>query len=122
MGVFNYYICLPNLCGLQQYQGFTFSYKNSNVEYYTFENQETTIGFINAISEKFCESCNRLRLTSDGYLKPCLHSSKEIDIRNKKNDDLLNSIKTAIKEKPEDHSLDKDYKKQSKRTMNKIGG
>jgi len=116
----DYYISKEDI--LQQYPGFKFSHKNNNVEYYTFENDQTTIGFINAISEKFCESCNRLRLTSDGYLKPCLHSSKEIDIRNKKNEDLLHSIKMAINEKPEDHSLDKDYKKQSKRTMNKIGG
>jgi cyclic pyranopterin phosphate synthase len=116
----DYYISKDDI--LQKYPGFHFSHKSNNVEYYTYENHKATIGFINAISEKFCESCNRLRLTSDGYLKPCLHSSKEINIRNKKNEELLNSIKTAIKEKPEDHSLDKDYKKQSKRTMNKIGG
>jgi len=116
----DYYISKEDI--LAKYPGFTFSHKNSNVEYYSYNDEETTIGFINAISEKFCESCNRLRLTSDGFLKPCLHSSKEIDVRNKKNHELLDKIKEAIKEKPEDHSLDKDYKKQSKRTMNKIGG
>ena len=116
----DYYISKEEI--LKKYPKFTFLNKSNNVEYYTYNNEEATIGFINAISAKFCESCNRLRLTSDGYLKPCLHSSREIDVRNKNAEELLEQIRTAIKEKPEDHSLDKDYKKQSKRTMNKIGG
>ena len=116
----DYYISKEDI--LKIYPQFTFKYKSNNVEYYSYDDSVTTIGFINAISAKFCESCNRLRLTSDGYLKPCLHSSTEIDIKNKRNIELIETIKKAIKEKPEDHSLDKDYKKQSKRTMNKIGG
>jgi len=116
----DYYISKEDI--LRRYPGFTFKNKSNNVEYYTLDDSKTSIGFINAISHKFCQECNRLRLTSDGYLKPCLHSSKEIDVRNQNNQELLHSIKQAIKEKPEDHNLDKDYKKQSKRTMNKIGG
>ena len=116
----DYYISKEDI--LNKYPLLKFRNKSNNVEYYTYDDSETTIGFINAISAKFCESCNRLRLTSDGYLKPCLHSSTEIDIKNKQNKELIETIKKAIKEKPEDHSLDKDYKKQSKRTMNKIGG
>jgi len=40
-----------------------------------------TIGFIYPVSENFCSSCNKLRLTSDGCLRSCLHSSKSIDLR-----------------------------------------
>ncbi len=40
-----------------------------------------TIGFINAMSNHFCSSCNRLRLTADGKLRPCLHDQQEVDLR-----------------------------------------
>ena len=51
------------------------------VERYRFKSAEGEIGFISALSHHFCPSCNRLRLTSDGKLRPCLFSDDEIDIR-----------------------------------------
>ncbi len=98
------------------------SRKLNNVEYYTMPNSTKEIGFINAVSSKFCEDCNRLRLTSDGYIKPCLHSNKELLVKGKTDEDVLEVIKKAIKEKPKQHKLDKSYTNSSKRSMNKIGG
>lgn len=97
---------------------FTFSRKENNVDYYKHNNFE--FGFINSISSKFCEDCNRIRLTSDGYIKPCLHSQKEILIKDQK--DIKTILTKAIQNKPKQHSLDQDYTSKSKRSMNKIGG
>ena len=99
-----------------------FSRKSNNVDFYKLKDSDKEIGFINAVSSKFCEGCNRLRLTSDGYIKPCLHSSKELLVKGKSDEDVLAVIKDAIKEKPKQHKLDKSYTNSSKRSMNKIGG
>lgn len=111
----DYYISKEDL--IETYN-FTFVRKVNNVEYYTYNNFE--FGFINSISSKFCSECNRIRLTSDGYIKPCLHSNKEIPIKDKVNQKDI--IKEAILNKPKQHSLDKEYTTKSKRSMNKIGG
>ncbi len=49
-------------------------------EIYAFPNARGTIGFINPLSESFCENCNRLRLTADGNLRPCLLSDVEVPL------------------------------------------
>ena len=49
--------------------------------YYRLPGTRGTIGFITPISEHFCYGCNRLRLTADGKLRPCLLSGQEIDLR-----------------------------------------
>ncbi len=64
-----------------------------------------TIGFISSRSSAFCGRCNRLRLTSDGQLMPCLHSSRRYDLktllRNGTDDrDLLALLRTIVREKP----------------------
>ena len=69
-----------------------------------------TIGFISPVSENFCSSCNKLRLTSDGCLRSCLHSSKSIDLkaamRNGASDnDLAALIIEAVDSKPRSHNL-----------------
>jgi len=69
-----------------------------------------TIGFISPISQPFCASCNKLRLTSDGRLRNCLHSAKTIDLKealyeNKPEGALAGLIKEAIELKPESHNL-----------------
>ncbi len=50
-------------------------------EYYALPGAKGTIGFIHAMSSHFCASCNRLRLTADGKIRPCLHDQHEVDIR-----------------------------------------
>ena len=46
--------------------------------YYRLPNSQGTVGFINAMSQHFCTSCNRMRLTTDGYLRPCLFSDQGV--------------------------------------------
>jgi cyclic pyranopterin phosphate synthase len=49
-------------------------------QYYRIPGASGTVGFIHAMSQHFCASCNRLRLTADGKLRPCLHDQREIDV------------------------------------------
>ena len=54
---------------------------NGPAKYYRNQNMKGCIGFISAISHEFCESCNRISLTSSGFLKLCLHYNKGIDLK-----------------------------------------
>ena len=89
---------------------------------YRLKNAKGRIGFISPISESFCDSCNRIRLTADGYLKPCLHSPAEIFIRHKTKDEIKSLIINAIMSKPERHNLNANHITESLRAMNRIGG
>ena len=89
---------------------------------YSLKNARGRIGFISPISESFCDSCNRIRLTADGYLKPCLHSKTEIFIRHKTKDEIKSLIINAIMSKPKRHNLNANHITESLRTMNRIGG
>ncbi|MDO8602931.1 MAG: GTP 3',8-cyclase MoaA [Candidatus Omnitrophota bacterium] len=69
-----------------------------------------TIGFISPISDNFCSSCNKLRLTSDGCLRSCLHSSKSVDLKaamknGASDNDLAVLIRDAVNLKPRSHDL-----------------
>jgi cyclic pyranopterin phosphate synthase len=116
----DYYISIEDI--IKKYPQLKYIKRSNNVDYYVINETDQPIGFINAISDKFCENCNRIRLTSDGYLKPCLHSNNELYVKDKHNKELLQEIKKAVKQKPKSHSLDKTYTPKSKRSMNKIGG
>lgn len=80
-----------------------------------------TFGLISPISNCFCKTCNRIRLTSDGKLKPCLHSKAEINLRGLKGKVLERVFTESIFQKPQSHHLEKG-KSESLRDMNKIGG
>ena len=88
---------------------------------YKIKGQKGRIGLISPISCSFCEDCNRIRLTSDGKLKPCLHSKDEINLKGLSGEELEEVFKRGIFEKPEKHQLE-DGKSESARDMNKIGG
>lgn len=88
---------------------------------YKIKGQKGRIGLISPISCSFCEDCNRIRLTSDGKLKPCLHSKDEINLKGLSREELEEVFKRGIYEKPEKHHLE-DGKSESARDMNKIGG
>ncbi len=81
------------------------------------------IGFISPISEHFCGECNRLRLTADGNLRPCLLSDLEIPLlpalRN--GEDILPLLQQAVQLKPEGHTLRKNSRTFT-RCMIQIGG
>lgn len=94
--------------------------------YYRLPNALGTIGFISAVSEHFCFHCNRLRLTADGKLRPCLLSDREIDIRAALRrgadlEELQDILRQAIGEKPAGHHLAEDITATG-RLMSQIGG
>ena len=85
------------------------------------------LGFIGALSQHFCDSCNRLRLTAEGRLRSCLFSDQEIDVktplREGRDDDyLVNLIECAIENKPVEHGLIKSGPRKCVRQMSTIGG
>ncbi len=82
-----------------------------------------TIGFINPVSQSFCERCNRLRLTADGNLRPCLLSDVEIPILSalRNGEDIRPLILEAVKIKPENHEL-AQHLSPTLRCMMQIGG
>ncbi len=99
---------------------------NGPARYYRWPGAEGSIGFIGALSEHFCTSCNRLRLTADGRLRPCLMSSDEIDLRGPLRDgagpeEVRALLEHAIDRKPQRHHLNEAAAPQD-RTMAQIGG
>ena len=81
------------------------------------------VGLINPLSHAFCGDCNRIRLTADGKLKPCLHSDQEIPIKGLDFEAMKSKIKEAIMSKPEQHELlDAFHCSEAGRDMNEIGG
>lgn len=99
---------------------------NGPAEYYKIPYAQGTIGFIAPISHNFCADCNRMRLTADGKLRPCLASDLEVDMHDDKGEirnmeDIRERFKKAIRIKPISHNfVGKDYL--SKRSMFQIGG
>lgn len=81
------------------------------------------IGLISPVSDAFCNNCNRIRLTADGKLKPCLHSNIEYSIKGLSLDDMRDKFIETINSKPECHdALDDNNMSKAGRTMNEIGG
>jgi GTP 3',8-cyclase len=83
---------------------------NGPAKYYRFPDAKGTIGFITALSEHFCFSCNRLRLTADGKLRPCLMSEQMLDLREPlrsgiSQQQLKDLIQQAVTAKPMGHHL-----------------
>lgn len=95
--------------------------------YIKLKNAKGKIGFISAISNCFCEECNRIRLTPEGFLKQCLHFDYGIDLKSKlrtgiTDEELRKLIYDNIYDKPEKHLfLEKSDHKELK-FMNQIGG
>lgn len=96
----------------------------SPATYYRYGEAKGRVGLINPISCTFCDSCNRIRVTSDGKIKPCLHSNEEIDLMDllRKNVPILPILKQAIINKPKEHEINNDGYSPIKRDMNRIGG
>jgi len=99
---------------------------NGPAKYYRLPKARGTIGFITPVTEHFCFRCNRLRLTADGKLRPCLLSENEIDLRQPlrsgmSSAELKGLIKEAIASKPWRHHLDEgDVPKD--RPFSQVGG
>ncbi|MBR6800160.1 MAG: GTP 3',8-cyclase MoaA [Eubacteriaceae bacterium] len=81
------------------------------------------IGLISPISAHFCFDCNRIRLTADGKVKPCLHSDDEYSLKGLDLDGMTEVLKEAIWHKPSWHGeLDAKHRSKAGRNMNQIGG
>jgi len=92
--------------------------------YFTSKDMQGSIGFIGALSDNFCAACNRLRLTSEGFLRFCLHHNTGIDLRAMLRggaDDaaIAAAIEEGVRAKPEGHMLEEQVKL---RDMFRIGG
>ena len=81
------------------------------------------VGLISPINAHFCGACNRMRLTADGKLKPCLHAADEYTIKGLSYDEMKVVMEKAIWNKPAWHGdLDALHRSQAGRNMNEIGG
>ncbi len=90
---------------------------------YQFPDGRGRIGIISSVNQHFCQSCNRIRLTSDGRIKPCLHSREEIPVRGLHGSELRAALRRAIYEKPAQHAaLTGGNRSETGRYMNQIGG
>ena len=81
-----------------------------------------TVGLISPVSSHFCPTCNKIRITSDGMLKPCLHSAEEIYLRGLHGPELEKTIRNAIYGKPQKHKIGEGEISSAARNMNEIGG
>lgn len=81
------------------------------------------VGLIRPVSCEFCEGCNKIRLTADGKLKPCLHSDQEISLKGLNTDQMEETLRSAIMDKPQKREeLSADSPSKAGRDMNQIGG
>ena len=96
-------------------------------KYVRFKDFEGRCGFISPMSDCFCDRCNRLRLTADGCIKPCLYSDEKINIcsmmrAGASDEDILAAIHEVLSHKNQRHSFGRDILGQEHRRMNEIGG
>ncbi len=91
--------------------------------YYAMEGYQGRVGFISPISHEFCGDCNRIRVTADGKIRPCLGHNGEVDITpffNVSDSEFDAKIAEIIYRKPVGHDFNKTF--DSLRNMNRIGG
>lgn len=100
----------------------TSDFENSVAKYYTAENFKGRVGFITPVSNRFCSECNRIRLLSDGKIKPCLGNDAVYDIKDFLDDEtrLKEEIEKIIMSKPREHSFSCGYG--NHHGLNLIGG
>jgi len=94
---------------------------------FRFDGGKGEIGFINAISDPFCKGCNRLRLTANGMLLPCLLSNDAVDIKGPLrmgclDEELIEVFLKAVSLKPQCHPLNLEHDQRVYRKMCSIGG
>ena len=95
--------------------------------YYKLKNSKGNIGFISPINSCFCETCNKIRLTSDGVIKRCLNSKGNTNIKesldkNVEKEEIKEILEQEIFKKPEKHLFGKENKDEELKNMNAIGG
>ncbi|MCY6369198.1 GTP 3',8-cyclase MoaA [Clostridium ganghwense] len=100
------------------------SLETSTAELYRLKDAKGKVGFISPLSCKFCRDCNKIRITSEGMIKPCLHSQEEVDIKEYIDNEvlLISKLKKAILSKPQEHKIEVNKRSETKRMMFQIGG
>ncbi|MFR5887978.1 MAG: GTP 3',8-cyclase MoaA [Oscillospiraceae bacterium] len=89
---------------------------------FSLPNARGRVGLISPLSSHFCPECNRIRITPDGRLKPCLHSAQEIELRGFHGAELDAKLREGICAKPMRHHLSPASPSESLRGMSQIGG
>lgn len=117
---------MKELLGIKQYVPTKDILGGGPAEYFQPRGYKGSIGFISALSRHFCNTCNRIRLTADGKLRPCLHSKHEIDLREglragSSDQELLDQLAQAVWHKPAEHHMNEEAL-QGQRIMSQIGG
>jgi GTP 3',8-cyclase len=99
------------------------SYSGQPSRDYQIDGYQGRVGFISPISHRFCADCNRIRVMSDGMLRPCLGRNAEISLKDALQTgdaQLVETIRMAIYNKPQGHAFEKGFT--SAKTMARIGG
>lgn len=90
---------------------------------YRLPGAQGNVGLISPVSAHFCGECNRIRLTADGKIKPCLHSGDEYSLKGLEREAMKAVLREAIWNKPSWHGeMDAEHRSQAGRNMNEIGG
>lgn len=102
---------------------------NGPANYIRIPGFKGAVGFIDAIHGKFCSSCNRIRLTADGILKPCLYYKNDVSLKillreGASDQQLLDTMRDAIRHKPREHQFHLNSVEDAEeiRSMSQIGG
>src|SRR5258707_15334990 len=94
---------------------------------FRFPDGSGTIGFINPVTQPFCESCNRLRITAEGKVRNCLFSTVEWDARallraNASDEAIVQLVRDCVAAKKPGHGIDSPDFVRPERAMFQIGG
>ena len=90
---------------------------------YRLPGAQGNVGLISPVSAHFCAECNRIRITADGRIKPCLHSPDERSIKGQSQEEMTETLRQAILSKPKWHGELSYYERShANRNMNQIGG
>jgi cyclic pyranopterin phosphate synthase len=100
---------------------------SSTARRFRFADGAGEIGFVNPVSEPFCSSCDRIRLTADGQLRTCLFSRREWDLKTPLRDgatdtELTKLIRWAVRHKELKHKINDAGFVRASRSMSQIGG
>ncbi|ORE22234.1 molybdenum cofactor synthesis 1, isoform CRA_a [Rhizopus microsporus] len=100
---------------------------NDTTKHYQLPGYKGRIGFITSMTDHFCSTCNRLRITADGSIKVCLFGNTEVSLRDlmregKTNEELVQVISTAVKKKKRQHAGMFELASRKNRPMILIGG
>ena len=113
---------LPASAVLDAYPALEEAGESGSARRYRIPGGEGMVGLIEPLSHRFCHRCDRIRVTADGKLKPCLHSGQEIPLRGLAGEGLREAIRSGITAKPPRHYMAETGRSGAGRRMNQIGG